>query len=65
MGRPKAYSRTLRSRVGGKLLKMFDAKCTEQELNESEAIREAIRVFVNYATYSRVGSVNNTSSQKF
>lgn len=65
MARPKAYSRTLRSRVGGKLLKLFDSKCAEQELNESEAIREAIRVYVNYATYSRIGATDRTSQNKW
>lgn len=48
MNDEKRFSRTLRSRVGGKLLKLFDRKCAEQELREGEAIREAIRKFVDY-----------------
>jgi len=48
MPKEKKFSRSLQSRVGGRLLRMFDQKCVEQELNESEGIREALRKFVDY-----------------
>lgn len=50
----KTFSRTLRTRVRGKMLKIFDIKCAKQELNESDAIREAIRLWVNYEKYASI-----------
>ena len=40
------YSRRLQAVVKGKLLKDFDTICVRQEYNESEGIREAIRLLV-------------------
>ena len=56
------FQRTLRTRVSGKLLKMFDDVCVKEELREAEALREAIRKYVNYDKENRE---NHTKGNPF
>jgi hypothetical protein len=46
MARKKAYSRQLQGVVRGLTLKNFDEICVEQELTEPDAIRQAVKEFV-------------------
>lgn len=46
MAEKKSFSRQVHGTVRGKTLKKFDTICVEQEMTESEAVREAVKEYV-------------------
>lgn len=49
----KKYSRRLQTVIGGNLLKAFDNDCAINQMNESEGIREALRLKYQHDLYGR------------